>query len=101
MFTSPILLLSANRWDFVDEKTGENRTGTTVHVVNMTSQQNTNEMVGNKPTKFTLDYSFIEKIRDLKLPCFATGNFEMNFNNNKLQLVDFTDTKEFVANGTK
>lgn len=101
MIDSPILLLSANRWDFVDDRTGESRTGTTVHVVNMGSQQNNSDMVGNKPTKFTLDYSFIEKIRDLKLPCLATGNFEMNFNNNKLQLVDFTAVKEFVANGNK
>lgn len=89
-----VLLVSANRWNFTDENSNEQRTGTTVHLVHLNTSENTSDNVGNKPKKYTLDYSYFEKMKQLKLPCLATGLFEFNFNRDKMELIDIENVVE-------
>lgn len=85
-----VLLLSASQWDFIDEKTNEQRKGTTVFVCHLTDNPKDN-VVGIKPVKYSLDYEAFDLFKGKTLPAYALGQFTFDFSNGKLKPYDFTN----------
>lgn len=84
-----VLLLSASQWDFVDEKTNEQRKGTTVFVCHLTDGSKDN-VVGIKPVKYSLDYEAFDMFKGKTLPAYALGQFNFDFSNGKIKPYEFT-----------
>lgn len=68
------LILSCDRWDMTDEKTGEMRRGLSVWYVN-DYRDDTSDAFGYKPTKVSADVELIEQLRKASLPAM----FEMHY----------------------
>lgn len=87
-----VLLLSASQWDFIDDKTNEQRKGTTVFLIHLTDGSKEN-VIGIKPTKYTLDYDEFDMFKGNTLPAYAMGQFKFDFSNGKIKPYDFTSIK--------
>lgn len=61
------LILSADRWEMPDERTGEIRKGVSVWYVN-DYREDTDTSVGFKPTKVSASPEMLEKLRHSQLP---------------------------------
>ncbi len=68
------LVLSADRWEMPDEKTGEMRQGLSVWFVN-DYREDTPASFGFKPTKVSADVSLLDQLKNAKLPAV----FEMHY----------------------
>ena len=75
---SKILILSADTWKMVDEKTGEIRTGCTINYIPSLDKvcNDTAKSYGYKPVKESLPEEFIDKIAAVGgCPCDAEATF--------------------------
>lgn len=73
-----IIILSADAWTMVDEKTGEVRKGTSIHYVPALEPicNETDKSYGYKPVKESLEYDFIHQIAEVGgCPCNADVTF--------------------------
>lgn len=68
------LILSADSWEMVDEKTGELRKGLSVWFINDYREDGIGSF-GFKPTKVTADLAMIDSLRAAKLPAL----FDMDY----------------------
>lgn len=85
-----VLLLSASQWDFIDEKTNEQRKGTTIFVCHLTDKSKEN-LVGIKPVKYSMEYDDFNIFKNQILPAYALGQFDMDFGSGKPKPYDFTN----------
>jgi hypothetical protein len=61
------LILSADKWEMTDERTGELRRGVSIWFVN-DYREDTALAVGMKPTKVSGDISMFDQLKSAKLP---------------------------------
>lgn len=90
MNNEKVLLLSANDWDFDDEKTGKNRKGVTVFVCHLNDVTNENT-IGKKPVKYSLPIEKMSIFTGKELPAYALMEFQFDFVRGKAVPVDFTN----------
>lgn len=67
------LILSADTWEMVDEKTGRTNSGVTVWFIN-DYREDTNEALGFKPSKISATHEQFAKLKQHGLPAL----FDMN-----------------------
>ena len=89
MNNQKVLLLSANDWDFDDEKTGKNRKGVTVYVCHLSDVANEN-IIGKKPVKYSLPIEKMSLFTGQELPAYALMDFEFDFVRGKAVPTNFT-----------
>lgn len=84
-----VLVLSANKWDFTDDRTKERRQGTTVHVCHL-NQDNSN-VNGSKPVKYTLSPENMHALDTYDLPAAGTMIADFDFVRSRLTPTSFKD----------
>lgn len=90
MIKENVLLLSANKWDFVDDS-GTQRVGTTVWLCH-TNQKDDNSK-GIKPVKYTLTAEKMNLLDNLDLPAYAIMNADFDFVRSKISPTSFESLK--------
>jgi len=68
------LVLSVDKWEMADERTGEIRKGLSVWYVNE-YREDSDEGFGYKPTKVSADLSLLDTFRKAKLPSMCEMNY--------------------------
>lgn len=89
-----VLILSANKYDFTDDRTNRKLTGLTVWVLPYNSRVNDN-MNGVKPVKYSLPAEKMHVLDGVNLPAYAKMNFTFDFTSSKIIPDTFTDIVEF------
>lgn len=90
MLEENVLVLSANAWDFEDEKTRERRRGVTVYACHFTSNENgTSYSKGIKPVKYTIPYEEFYKLSEMPLPAYGLFHFNFDYGKGKIAPVTF------------
>lgn len=74
MAAEKYVVLSVDRYEFTDDKTGELRSGATVHAIN-DYREDTAESAGYKPTKLSIVEALFKTFRAAQLPAL----FEVDF----------------------
>lgn len=68
------LVLSVDRYEFTDDKTGQTKSGATVWAVN-DYREDTAESAGFKPSKLSIDESLFKTFKTAELP----ASFDVDF----------------------
>lgn len=89
MIEEKVLVLSANKWDFTDDRTGERRKGCTVHVCHL-NQINDN-VNGSRPVKYTLSSDNMHALDTYDLPAAGIMIADFDFVRSRLTPTSFRD----------
>lgn len=89
-----VLILSASKYDFTDERTGRKLEGLTVWLIPV-KQVDKENLNGIKPVKYSLPASKKHVFDDVMLPAYATMHFTFDFSSSKILPDAFSDLTEF------
>jgi len=89
MIEEHVLLLSASKWDFVDDNTGDRRKGLTVYVCHL--NQTNDNINGIKPAKYTLSSDNMHILDDKNLPALGVMVADFDFTRSKITPTSFKD----------
>lgn len=89
-----VLILSASKYDFTDERTNKKLTGLTVWLcpVKTSIKENLN---GIKPVKYSLPEDKMHVFDGVNLPAYGVMHFEFDFSSSKIMPGAFSDFTEF------
>jgi len=84
-----VILTGAKRYKFNNDD-GEILQGTNVFYLALDQIKNDN-VVGLNPSKSNFEYSYFDRLKDLKYPCLAEMSFNVVFGSNRpqIQVKDF------------
>ncbi len=92
-----VLILGANKYEFIDQTSQRAVKGTSVHYCQL-NEDVSEERVGFFPAKVVFPYEYFDTLKGVKFPCLAQASIQLDLSNkrNPIKVTSFL-IKDTVA----